>query len=341
MFEEISKKLAGERVLVCGGAGFVGSQLVRELLGVGATVCVYDSFFHGRRENLGDIWDDIELVVGDILDEWKLSQAFKDFKPDWVFNMVGDTYVPSAYDVPKRFFRTNVEGNINVLMACRMFDVKRILYVSSTEVYGEAVFVPMTEDHPLNPVNTYAVSKLAADRVCHTFFLEHNVPVIIARIYNAYGPRETLPYVIPEIITQLDKSNVIQLGNIKARRDFTYVQDTVRGLISTLASDIPNGEVVNVGSNVTYSVEELVAIAAEIMNRPDYRIEIDPKRMRRYDIQEFRCDYTKLNQATGWAPEVDIHDGMRRTVDWFNDHGRRWSWEEWSSGTILFDGSGG
>jgi len=329
--------LSGKRVLVAGGAGFVGSQLVRELLDIGAEVLVYDNFLHGTRENLDEVKEHIRLVVGDVLDEWKLSRTFKDFRPEFVFHLVGDTFVPTAYDVPKRFFRINVEGTINLLMATKMFEAERILYVSSTEVYGEPEYAPMDENHPLNPMNTYAVSKLAADRVCYTFYHEHGVPVLIARIFNCYGPRETEPYVIPEIITQLDKGPVVYLGNIKAKRDFTYVADTARGLISAICSDIPNGEAVNVGSGKVYSVEELVHLIARVMGREHYEIRIDPRRLRRLDIQMFQCDNRKLRQATGWEPRIGIEEGLQMTVEWFWSHGRRWSWEDWVEGTLIYD----
>lgn len=171
------------------------------MLALGAEVLVYDSFLHGTRENVEEITKDMRHVVGDVLDEWKLVRTFKGFRLNLVFDLVGDTYVPTAYDIPKRFFGINVKGTINVLMACKMFDVQGVLYISSTEVYGEVQVIPMKEDHPLNPFNSFAVSKLAADRMCFTFNREHSIPVILARIYNCHGLRETEPYVISEIIT--------------------------------------------------------------------------------------------------------------------------------------------
>lgn len=329
--------LKNRNVIVAGGAGFVGSQLVRELLEIGANITVFDNFLHGTKENLEEIKDKINIVIGDVLDEWKLSEVFKTEQPEYVFNLIGDTYVPTAYDIPKRFFRINVEGTLNILMACKMFDVKRVLYVSSTEVYGEANVIPMDETHALNPLNTYAVSKLAADRLCFTFWHEHQIPVIIGRIYNCYGPRETEPYVIPEIITQLSKSNIVNLGNIYAKRDFTYVADTAKGLIATMCSDIPHAEAVNIGSNKVYSIKELVEIIAGLLGRTDYEIKIDKRRIRRFDIECFQCDSSKLNGATGWAPTIDIHEGMELTIRWFLEHGKRWSWEAWTEGTILYD----
>jgi nucleoside-diphosphate-sugar epimerase len=181
--------------------------------------------------------------------------------------------------------------------------------------------------------------------VCFTFFLEHAVPVAIARIFNSYGPRATQPYVIPEIITQLSRTRHdpagarIALGNVEARRDFTYVEDTANALLAVLASSMPSGEVVNVGSDVTYSVREIVQMVAEIMGIERHHIEIDPHRLRKVDIQSFRCDPTKLEEVTGFRPRVDIREGLRRTVAWFEANGRSWSWERWVDGTILYDGS--
>lgn len=331
-------QLAGQKVLVAGGAGFVGSQLVRELVNLGAHVVVYDNFLHGTRQNLSELDGRIEVVIGDVLDEYKLFETFRRCSPRFAFNLVGDTYVPSAYDVPKRFLRVNVEGTMNVLLAAKSAGVERSVYVSSTEVYGEARTVPMTEAHALDPANTYAVTKLAADRICFTFHHEHGIPVRIARIYNSYGPRETQPYVIPEIITQLAKKPVVELGNLDARRDFTYVSDTAKGLIATLVADMPDGEVVNVGSNETHSVRELVAKIAPLLGHERWEIRTDPRRLRRFDVECFQCDSTKLRERTGWRPTVGIEQGLKNTVAWFLENGRAWSWERWVDGTIVYDG---
>ncbi|HVU03172.1 MAG TPA: GDP-mannose 4,6-dehydratase [Polyangiaceae bacterium] len=339
MNPELLPRLAKAKVLVAGGAGFVGSQLVRELLSVGAEVVVYDNFLHGTRENLAGLSGPLEVVIGDVLDEFKLFQAFQEHRPRFAFDLVGDTYVPTAYDVPKRFLRVNVEGTMNVLLAAKTTGVERIVYVSSTEVYGEARTTPMTEDHPLAPANTYAVTKLAADRMCYTFHHEHGIPVVIARIYNCYGPRETQPYVIPEIITQLDKGPVVELGNLDARRDFTFVADTARGLMAAALSDIPNGDAVNIGSNRTVSVRELVAEIAPLLGHERYEIRSDPRRLRRLDVECFQCDATKLHRATGWAPTVSLKDGLAITTRWFRENGRAWSWERWVDGTIVYDAS--
>ncbi|MGZ3449982.1 MAG: NAD-dependent epimerase/dehydratase family protein [Polyangiales bacterium] len=331
----------GTRVLVTGGAGFVGSTLVRVLSADGAKVTVYDNFSHGCRENLEELKGNVDVVIGDVLDEWKLVEAFRKYEPEYVFHLVSDTYVPSSYDVPKRFFRVNVEGTINVMMAAKAFGARRVLHASTTEVYGEARVPSMNEDHPFGPLNTYAVSKLASDRLCFTFFHEHRIPVIIARIFNCYGPRATQPYVIPEIITQLHRSGKqgkprVSLGNLDARRDFTFVEDTARGLVAAARSSLPDGEAVNVGSNVSHSVRELVEVISEKLGIGTPQIDVDPRRLRHLDIESFRCDHQKLTAATGWSPRVSLDEGLTRTIEWFSTRGE-WSWERWVDGTILYD----
>lgn len=329
------KTLEKKTVMIAGGAGFVGSALVREVLKEGAKIIVYDNFLHGVKENLDEIEDQITIVSGDILDEWKLTETFKKYRIEYVFDLVGDTYVPTSYEVPKRFFNINVLGTLNLLMASKFFNVKRILYVSSTEVYGEALTEKIDEKHPLNPKNTYAVSKLAADRLCYTYHKEHNIPVVIARIFNCFGPRESEPYVIPEIITQLSKGIAVRLGNIKARRDFTYVTDTCKALIAVLKSDIPNGDIMNIGSGKDYSIEELAYLIGKLMGHKKIKILIEKERLRRFDVNRFCCDNRKLKKYTNWKPQVSLEEGMKKTIKWYNAHGR-WSWEAWSDGVKFY-----
>lgn len=327
----------GRRVLVAGGAGFVGSQLVRDLLEEGASVYVLDNLLHGTVENFRGMFGDWSYDRCDILDEETMREKFSAFAPDYVFNCIGDTFVPKAYEVPRRFFRINTEVNLNLLKACRDFGVERYLYVSSTEVYGKALYSPLDENHPLLPVNTYAVSKLAADRLTHTYHLEHDVPVIIARIFNSFGPRSCAPYVIPEIISQLNRGNQVHLGNINARRDFTYVQDTSRGLMELMLSDIPDGEAANIGSEIDYSIEELVGRIASVMNVIDYEIVIDESRMRRNDIDRFIANSSKLRSHTEWSPTYTLTEGLEKTVEWFFDNGAKWHWESFVRGNEMID----
>lgn len=322
--------------MVAGGAGFIGSAIVRELLQDGAKVVVFDNFLHGTLANLAEVREQITIVSGDVLDAWRVAQAITDNNVEFILSTVGDTYVPTAYDIPARFFQINVQGCLSLLQATKQFNIKRYLYVSSTEVYGEAPTKKVTEQTELLPLNTYAVSKLAADRLCFTYHKEHGTPVIVARIFNCYGPRETEPYVIPEIIVQLDKGNTVRLGNIKAERDFTYVHDTARWLIDLMRSDAPHGQPVQVGSDNSYSIEWLAHTIAKIMGVKNLNIEIDPRRLRRLDIERFQCDNTLLKKFIEVKPRCSIEEGLKWTVDWFNANGKRWSWQDFVDGTAIF-----
>jgi len=328
--------LSHQSVLVTGGAGFVGSTLVRLLLDEGCRVVVYDNFLHGVKSNLEEVRDLIDIIPGDVLEEHVLAETIHSHDVQYVFHCVGDAFVPTTYHFPKRAFNINVEGTLNVLMLAKLFNVKRVLYVSSTEVYGDALKPTIDENHPLLPLNTYAVSKLAADRLCFTLFHEHGVPVIIARIFNTYGPRDTQPRVIPDIISQLSKSNIVELGNIHAERDFNYVDDTARGLIGLIKSSVPNGDAVNIGTGRSWSIEQVAKKIGKIMGHDKIEIKISHRRLRRLDVQRFCCDPTKMLKYTGWKPRVSLEEGLKRTVDWFIANGKVWSWYDYSNGAKTY-----
>lgn len=320
-------KLKNRTVMVAGGAGFVGSAVIRELLDQGAKVVCFDNYLHGLADNVERVEGPLTLVYGNALDTWKLIDTINRYQVEYIIDCIGDTYVISAYEMPQRFFDVNLQANFNVLMAAKVCNIKRVVYISSTEVYGQHNSERFDEATPLNPLNTYAVSKLAADRLCFTLHVEHKIPVVTARIFNCYGPRETHPYIIPEIISQLAQGSTLSLGNLKAERDFTYVHDTARALIAILVSDIPNGESVNVGSDTSYSVEWLAYKIAELMDVPSIEIKLDPKRFRRLDLDRLRCNNSKLKQYTGWSPRVGIEEGLKNTIDWFRGNNCQWPWE--------------
>jgi nucleoside-diphosphate-sugar epimerase len=316
---------SGRAVLVAGGAGFVGSALLRLLADDGARVVSLDDYSTGCPCNVPG-HPGVEAVRGDARDEPGVVRLMREHGTEFVFHCIGDTFVPEAYEFPGRFFDVNVGTTLSILRAARETRVRRVLYVSSTEVYGETSTEYADESCDLLPLNTYAVSKLAADRLCHTYHLEHGLPVIVARIFNCYGPRATHPYIIPEIIRQLHEGPPLRLGNVDAERDFTYVEDTARALAAVMASNLPDGDVVNVGSGHAHSVASLVTRLARIMGVTDAGVELDPSRLRRHDIHRFCSDSGKLRRATGWEPCVSLDAGLARTVEWFRENGCRWSW---------------
>jgi nucleoside-diphosphate-sugar epimerase len=317
------------RAMVAGGAGFVGSALVRQLLDLNCEVIVYDNFLHGSPDHVRNLGARISVVVGDAKDRAHLSDVLRRKRVQFVFNCVGDTFVPDAYDHAERFFDNNTAAAVSIMLASRDAMVERVLYVSSTEVYGDVgIDRPIDESLPCSPVNTYAVSKLAADRLCRTFHIEHGLPIVLARIFNCYGPRETHPYIVPELIRQLHCGPRLRLGNVAAYRDFTYVEDTARALIQLVEHGPADATPVNVGSGHGITIGSLALRVGHMYGYDHVDIELDTGRLRRRDIDCFICDPTRLRELTGWSPQVDLDTGLRRTVEWFERNGHMWSFEQ-------------
>lgn len=313
----------GKSVLVTGGAGFIGSTLVRELVRENAQVTVLDNFSSGRREFLDGV--DAKVIEGSILAQ-DLQKTLEKSGCEYVFNLAAMPYIPDSYLKPREFFESNSMGAMNVLLACKKAGIKRVIQYSTSEVYGGAQFVPMTEHHPLNPLSTYAVSKVAADRICYTMHYEQEIPVIILRQFNVYGPRETHPYIIPEIISQLSKSNSLRLGNVNARRDFTYVSDASRAAMALMLQKKAEGQVFNSGTGVDYSIREIAENLAQVMGIEDMKIQLDERRLRPLDVERLQADRTKISELTGWQPKTSFIDGLAKTVEWFNGNGKKWPW---------------
>jgi dTDP-glucose 4,6-dehydratase len=316
----------GEKVLVTGGAGFMGSALVRTLVQDGRKVFSYDNFAAGSASNLKGVIPHDHIIRGDV-ESWKFIKTLATIKPDIVCHLAADPYIPLSYDYPEKFMRTNFQGTLTVLMGCKTFEVKRIIHYSTSEVYGSAQTVPMNEEHPTLPQSVYAVSKLAGDQLCRVLAREQGLPVIIVRPFNCYGPRETHPYVIPEIISQLARSDELVLGNLDARRDFTYVDDTARAVCLLADKEGVEGRVFNIGSGKDYSVREIAEMACSIMRAGRPKVSVDTSRLRPYDVTRLVCDSSKLMNVTGWKTEVTFEDGLRRTIEWYRANGQTWEWE--------------
>lgn len=329
--------IRGEDVLLTGGAGFIGSALLKGLLEHDNTVTVLDNFVTGDISNVKDavqridgsredLEDDINLIQGDLL-KADLADVLESKDIDYVFHLAAEPYIPSSFDRPEKFLSVNANGTLRLLSACREVGVERIVAYSSSEVYGTAEEVPMSEEHRMYPQSTYAVSKLAADRLCFTQYHEQDLPVVILRQFNCYGPRETHPYIVPELIRQLTDGPSLSLGNVDARRDLSYVTDAARGAMKLANCPAAEGEIVNLGYGEDCSVEELAHLVAEEMGHEEISIDVEQERFRPLDVQRLCCDYSKATDLIGYEPQVSLREGIRRTVEWYRERGA-WIWED-------------
>ena len=314
--------LESKRVLVTGADGFIGSHLVEQLLRAGAHVTAlaqYNSFnFWGWLEDIPAL-NQIQVVTGDIRDgNFCLSLAKN---VDILFHLAALIPIPYSYRAPESYVETNVKGTLNLCQAALQGPIQKFVHLSTSEVYGTAKYIPIDEQHPLQAQSPYSASKIGADAIATSFYSSFQLPVVIARPFNVYGPRQSARAVIPTIISQIAAgAKVVKLGNLTTTRDFTFVEDMCRGLLSVASLESGLGEVFNIGSNQEISTSELFRLIAEIMSS-DARIEIDPERLRpaESEVQRLRCNGGKFRDASGFQPEVPLREGLRRTVDWFQN----------------------
>ena len=321
-------KLHGKKILVTGADGFIGSHLTEHLVELGAAVrafVCYNSFNSWGWLDEADerIKQSIEVFSGDIRDPNGVRTAMKDC--DVVLHLAALIAIPYSYHSPDTYVDTNIKGTLNVVQAARDLGVQRVVHTSTSEVYGTARFVPITEEHPLQGQSPYAASKIGADQIATSFFLSFETPVSVIRPFNTYGPRQSARAVIPTIITQIASgARKIKLGAVHPTRDFNYVQDTVRGFVAIAECDAAVGQVVNVGSNFEISIGDTATMIAELMAR-DVEFTSDPQRMRPTgsEVERLWADNTRARALAGWRPEYGGNDGLRRglaqTIEWFSD----------------------
>ena len=305
--------LKNKEVLVTGGCGFIGSEIVKQLSQIGANVTIIDNLSSGKEKYIQGL-SNVKLITADLLDDDAIESIVKD--KEYVINNAALPFIPDSYYIPKKFFDVNVNATISLALAViKEKKAKRFVHISSSEIYGTARYTPMDENHQTTPQSTYAVSKLAGERVVFTMRKEHNLPAVIIRPFNSFGPNITQPYIIPEIIRQMEKSDVIKLGNVNAKRDLTYVTDTARGIILSLVKEGVIGEVINIGSQRSYSIKDLVSLISEIMGKK-VSIKVDPSRFRPYDVDTLICNYERATKLLGWKPEITVKEGLEKTIEW-------------------------
>ncbi|MEQ9303798.1 MAG: NAD-dependent 4,6-dehydratase LegB [Marinoscillum sp.] len=313
-----------KKVLVTGADGFIGSHLVELLLESGYQVrafCFYNSFNSwGWLDSLSkDALDNVEVFTGDIRDPNGVREAMKGV--DEVFHLAALIAIPFSYHSPDSYIDTNVKGTLNVLQAARDMGVQRLLVTSTSEVYGTAQFVPITEAHPRQPQSPYSASKIGADCIAESFYRSFDLPVTIVRPFNTYGPRQSARAVIPTIITQLlNGKEEIKLGDITPTRDLLYVKDTVNGFLAISKCKELIGEDVNIATKSEISIGELASEIIKQIN-PEARIITDNERLRPEKSEVFRLygSNDKLLDYTAWRPEFDLAMGINQTISWFSD----------------------
>jgi NAD dependent epimerase/dehydratase len=316
------------KILVTGADGFIGSHLtetlVRQGYDVRAYVC-YNSFnsWGWLDHSAEDVRGKFEVVTGDIRDSHGVRQAMKGC--DSVMHLAALIAIPFSYNSPNTYIETNISGTLNILQAARELDVKKVIHTSTSEVYGNARFVPISEDHPLQGQSPYSATKIAADQLAYAFFTSFALPVITVRPFNTYGPRQSARAVIPTIITQIiNTSKPIKLGALFTTRDFSFVQDTVSGFIAALNSEKGFGEVFNLGSGFEISIGDVANLISKIMG-VTLEISEDQKRFRpeKSEVDRLWADNRKARSSLGWTPEFGGLEGFKRglvkTIDWFTN----------------------
>lgn len=303
-----------KRVLVTGGAGFIGSEVTAQLLKKGAYVTILDNFSSGKKEYLPKN-KKLKIVKGSITDEKISAKAVKN--NEIVINLAALPFIPDSYYYPTDFFNVNTIGSVNmILQSVRSKSVESFVQISTSEVYGTAQHIPMDENHPTAPHSTYAVSKLAADRAAFTLHKENGFPTVVIRPFNSFGPKYTEPYIIPEIMNQiLSGSTSITLGNVNSSRDFTYVSDTADAIIKAAITKKAVGEIINVGYGKDITILDLAKKIGKVAKKK-IEIKYDESRERPYDVNRLICNNKKAKKILAWKPKVSPEKGLKITFDW-------------------------
>ncbi len=315
--------LANKRILITGADGFIGSHLTEMLHAQGAKVralAIYNSQNDwGWLENSPKkVLEEIEVVNGDVRDSFFCQKITQNI--DIVFNLASLIAIPYSYIAPQSYVDTNINGALNIAQACLQNNVARLVQISTSEVYGTALYVPIDEKHPLQPQSPYSASKIGADAMAMSYYNAFQLPVTLARPFNTFGERQSARAVIPTIISQIASGkSMIDLGDTSPTRDFNYVLDTCRGLISLVETDKTIGEVVNISSNYEISIGGLFEKIKNLMQASHVELRIDTQRLRPQGSEVMRLwgDNTKIKNLTNFSPAYTLDEGLQRTITWF------------------------
>lgn len=316
-------QLPGKRVLVTGATGFIGSHLTELLVEHGCSVRAFAKY------NFQNDWgwldhsklkDDIDIFSGDIRDYDAVSAAAADVEV--IFHLAALIGIPYSYTSPLAYIKTNIEGTYNILQAAKERRLKKVIVTSTSETYGTAQYIPIDEKHPLVGQSPYAASKIAADQLAISYYRSFDLPVVIARPFNTYGPRQSARAIIPTIITQLlSGQKTLNLGNLTPTRDLNYVEDIVRGFLRLAESDRVYGQITNLGSNTEVAISELVNLLIKLTGQTS-EIVIEAERIRpeKSEVNRLVCDNKKMTELTGWQSKYSLEEGLKKTIAWFQEN---------------------
>jgi dTDP-glucose 4,6-dehydratase len=313
------------KVLVTGAGGFIGSHLTEELVRMGEDVRAFIRY--NSRDERGlleylpkEIQSQIEVIPGDLMDPNGVRKAVKGCAK--IFHLGALIAIPYSYLHPFDFVQTNVVGTAHVLNACLDNEsLERIIHTSTSEVYGTAQYTPIDEKHPLQAQSPYAASKIAADKLSESYYLSFKLPLAILRPFNTFGPRQSLRAIIPTIISQAIGNEKILLGNIKPRRDFLFVKDTVQSFIEVGKCDEAIGKVVNIGTGRDLSIGELAKRLIELIGKGG-KLEIEDRRFRpeKSEVMQLVADTRLAQKLFGWVPKYSLEDGLKETIEWYRQN---------------------
>jgi NAD dependent epimerase/dehydratase len=320
--------LNGRAVLVTGAGGFIGGHLVAELVRQGASVRAFVRYnSRNERGTLDwlhrDIVTELDVVLGDLRDVESVANAVEG--TDVILHLGAQVAIPYSYVNPRDFFETNVLGTLNVAQAALRECVERLVHTSTSEVYGSAQTIPITEQHPLEPQSPYAASKLAADKLMDAWHRSFDLPVTILRPFNTFGPFQSARAVVPTIVTQALAEQPVRLGSLHPRRDLTFVADTVAGFIAAAQAPEAVGETLQLGTGVDVSVGDLVRIVGDLLGR-DLVVETDSERVRpaKSEVERLISDPSRARELMGWEPSVDLREGLAQTMEWIERNASRY-----------------
>lgn len=317
--------LKRKKVLVTGAGGFIGSHLVEKLLENDAEVRAFVKY-NGRGDwgMLSDIPAEsqkgIEVVAGDVRDPFFVRKAVHGC--DYVFHLAALIGIPYSYIAPNDYVATNVQGTVNVLQACRDERTPRLIHTSTSETYGTAQYVPIDEKHPLQGQSPYSASKISADKMAESFYRSFELPVVIVRPFNTFGPRQSARAFIPTAIIQALTRDSITMGSLEPIRDMTFVKDSVEGFIKVGLCDKVVGQVVNLGVGSGNAIGTVVKMITQMLGKEDMPIKQDAARIRppKSEVIRLISDNSVAREVCGWQPKYTLEEGLKQTIEWIREH---------------------